>query len=1094
MNVIVIAVMLLGYMSLTSLRRETFPGFKLDIVLVSVPYPGATPSEIEDGICRKVEEAIHSLEGIKKVTSVAREGVGSVICELDAGADTQRVLNEIKSEVDRIPSMPEFAEDPVVQQISFREPAIRVAIMGGSRDEAMAEWDLRAVAEQIRDEMLQLPAVTDVKIAGRDFQIDVEIPEDTLRKYNLTLAQVAETVRQRNLELPAGTVKTENNDYLLRGKNKTITGAEIAKIPLLTTPDGATLTVGDLGNVRDGFVDKTSSSYVNGRPAINLTVQKATREDLLRICADVRAYVTSKKDQMPEGYDIVYWDDTSVAVQDRLNTLSINAIQGLVIVFIMLALFLEIRLAFWVAMGIPISILGACGVMLFADQTLNMISLFAFLMVLGIVVDDAIVIGENIYTHRQRGKTAVRAAIDGAAEVAPSVFSSVATTVVCFIPMFFVTGVMGKFIAVMPLAIIAALLISLLEATFAFPCHLAHLRKEPRIPGFLRLLGVGILWRWVDGLRERVDGGLQSFLTRRYTPSLRFALDNPLLSYSLAALFLLGTWSMVVGGYVPFVFFPKLDADTLVTTIVYPTGTPGPRVEAAVKQIEDAARRVNDEIKAQTGEDLVKFYFRTVGGAENPNRPEPLDGSHVGQVILELVPAEKRNITSDEIILLWRKYAGEFPGLEEPPTFGTVAVGPNDKSIEFKVLAEDVSNLEKAVEAIKGRLAEKAGVYDIMDDSVPGTWEIQLRVKPTAQALGMNESQLFQTVRSAYYGEEVKRLQRGRSDIKLMVRYPADDRQSLASLEELPIRTPQGDEIPLGELAERKEVRGYSEINRLDQVRSISITADVDNATSNAAEIIRELQEGFIPEMMKEYPGVRVRWEGQQQQSEESLNSMKWGYLIALAVNFILLTIEFKSYTQAIIIFICIPLGTAGAIIGHLLWSMPLTMFSVFGLVALAGIVVNDAIVLVDWINRLIAEGVPLREALLRSGVERFRAIMLTSITTIGGMSTLLFERSFQAQLLIPMALTISFGLLSSTVWTLIFIPVMYQTWFRLSNPHLQGGHVVREGDEELFEEESREFAQEHHLVKRPRLRRPAPRLATSGRSGTQRSRGRLGP
>ncbi len=383
MNAIVASVLVLGLLAATSLRRETFPQFKLEIVLVTVPYPGASPSEIEDGICRKIEEAVHSLEGIKKVTSVAREGVGSIICELQSNADPQKALNEIKSEVDRIPSFPEFAEDPVIQQISFREPAIRVAVLGGSREESMAEWDLRAVAEQIRDELLQLKNISDVKLVGRNYQIDVEIPEATLRKYNLTLAKVSETLKQRNLEIPAGNIKTENNDFLVRGKNKVLTGTEIGQLPVLTTPEGTTLTINDLGTVRDGFIDRDSMSMVNGRPAINLTIQKSSREDLIQICQQVRDYVAKKKENMPEGYELVVWDDTSVAVQDRLNMLTENALQGLLIVFLSLSLFLEIRLAFWVSMGIPISILGGCAVMLFYDQTLNMISLFAFLMVLG---------------------------------------------------------------------------------------------------------------------------------------------------------------------------------------------------------------------------------------------------------------------------------------------------------------------------------------------------------------------------------------------------------------------------------------------------------------------------------------------------------------------------------------------------------------------------------------------------------------------------------------------------------------------------------------------------------------------------------------
>ncbi len=413
---------------------------------------------------------------------------------------------------------------------------------------------------------------------------------------------------------------------------------------------------------------------------------------------------------------------------------------------------------------------------------------------------------------------------------------------------------MGKFIAVMPLAIVATLLVSLLEATFAFPCHLSHLRPEPRIPKLFRWMGVALGWRAWNGLRNAVDAGLQSFLDNRYVPFVRSCLRHPALVYSCTILFLLATWGFVVGGFTPFVFFPKVDADTLVTTIVYPSGTPGNITRQAVKQIEDAARKVNEEIKKETGEDAVTLYFRTVGQAENPNRPEPLDGSHVGQVLLELVPAERRTFTSDDFINRWRKYAGEFPGLEEPPTYGTTMVGPRDKAIEFKILCDDVPKLEKAVELAKQKLASKAGVDDIQDDSSPGTWEIQLKMKPEAQAMGVTEQLLYSTLRDTFYGNEVMRLQRGRNEVKLMVRYPAADRKSLADLDEIRVRTLQGDEIPFRELAEITEKRGYSEINRIDQVRSITVTAEVDDKVTNAAQIVQEMKDQFAPQLARNCP------------------------------------------------------------------------------------------------------------------------------------------------------------------------------------------------------------------------------------------------
>lgn len=1086
--VLVAAAMILGTLALFNLRRETFPEFRIDIVLISVPYPGASPSEIEDGICRKIEEAVRSLEGIEKVTSVAREGSGSVICEIQTGADAQRLVSDIKSEIDRIPSFPEFAEDPVIRQVTLRTPAIRVAVLGGSRDKSMAERDLREVAEQVREDLLLLPSISEVTLDARPYQIDVEIPEETLRKYGLSLGQVATIIRQRNLEMPAGNLRTENSDYLLRGKSKVLTGREIGSIPLVTTPEGTVLTIEDLGHVNDGFADQFTSCSVNGRPAMVLTVSKTSREDLIEICEQARELVRTRP--MPPGYALEVFADSSVAVQDRLDMLGQNAIQGLIIVFIVLALFLEIRVAFWVAMGIPVAVLGGCGVMLAADQTLNMISMFAFIMVLGIVVDDAIVMSENVHRHRQMGKSTVRAAIDGVAEVFPSIASSVTTSVVSVMPMFFVTGVMGKFISVMPLAIIATLVISLIETSLCFPTHLSHMHDVPRFPWILRILGVPHLYNAWGRLSHWVDGHLQYFIDNYYVRALKFVLRHSALSYSTVAFFLLGTWGLVLGGFTPFVVFPKLDSDYVRVSVIYPQGTPGHVTQDAVDRLEQAALAVNDEIKQESGEDVILFRYANVGVADNGVKPEPLQGSNVGQVFLELLPSQNRKVTSDEFLQRWRERSGEFPGLDEPPLFGTPQMGPSDVPIEFKLLGNNLDDLEAAVAETKRQLSSFAGVFDISDDAKPGSWEIILKIRPEAQALGITESQLYQTLRSTYFGEEVTRLQRGRHEVKLMVRYPEADRGSLANLDEIRVRTAAGDEVPLLELAEITKQRGYAEINRVDQMRSVTISADLDEKSTNAAEIVAALRRDFMPELLEKYPGLRVRWEGQQQQTEESLASMQWGFLIAMCFNFVLLTVEFRSYSQAFIIFLCIPLGTAGAILGHLLWGLPITMFSVFGLVALAGIAVNEAIVMVDWINKLRESGVPLDDALVKAGRDRFRAIMLTSTTTVAGlMPLLLFENSFQAQVLVPMAITISFGPMTSTTWTLFITPLMYQTWHRMTS---RGGSEEDEFTEAMREEREIEEATEStddRFSRRLGLRRPAVRTGTFARRAHRRAR-----
>jgi HAE1 family hydrophobic/amphiphilic exporter-1 len=1034
MNMLMVATLIVGAVSLWSMRREVFPEFALEIILVTVPYPGASPEEVEEGVCQKIEEAVRSIAGIKKQTAVAQEGSGFLILELDTNVpDVQTVLGEVRSEIDRI-RFPELAEDPEVKQITLRQPAVQIGIIGRDTGDdiftAAAELKLREVAEQVRDELLQLPTVSQANILGtRDYQIDVEISEDTLRKYGLTLQQVAQIIRRENLELPGGTMKTESQDVLLRGKNKRLVGGEIEKIPLVTQPGGVVLTVGDLGVVRDEFADTTAISRIDDRPGLVISVDRTTDEDLLSLVADVKKYAAAKR---LDGYELRTWADRSVDVRDRIHMLVKNGLTGLVLVFLVLAVFLELRLAFWVALGIPIAVLGAGAVLLFGGQTLNMLSMFAFLMALGIVVDDAIVIGENIYMHRQMGKNFTQAAVDGACEVLPSVAASVATTIIAFVPLMFVSGVMGKFIAVLPVAVIAMLVISLIESTFVLPCHLAH--RDGILFFVLRqvlypLRWLGGVFHWLNDAATRL---LEVTIERYYLPWLRWSLKNPAIILCSAAALLMVSVGFVRAGIIPWQVFPKIDNPTIEAKITYPDGTPSAITDKATQRIEAAIQQINEQY-AEQGSPLVVVSHRMVGQITSPSSVRPdarTDGANLGSVSVELVEASQRRLASQQIIDLWRKQAGEFPGVESV-TFGSPSFGPAGTPIEFKLLTDGkrVRELEQAVEECKAKLSQYPGVFDIADDSRPGKWEFQLKIKDKALAMGIPLADLAETVRASYYGEEVMRLQRGRHEVKLMVRYPREDRRSLANFEDIRVRTGDGAQRPLTELAEVTVQRGYSEINRVDQLRSITISADVDDAVGNARNIVHDLQTGFMPELLAKHPGLSVRWEGQQEQTNESVRSMLFGFLIAMLAMYVLLTIEFRSYFQPIIVLAIIPFGAIGAIAGHALLGLPLTMFSLFGLVALTGVVVNDSIVLIDFINKHIAESATLEEALLEAGRRRFRPVMLTSVTTIAGLLPMLMETSFQAQILIPMATSLCFGLLLATVLVLVLVPTLYYVY-----------------------------------------------------------------
>lgn len=1074
-NALLVALLIAGVWALTQLRSETFPEFQLDQVKITVPYPGASPSEVEEGICQKIEEAIRAVDGVKKVSSVAQEGSGTVVAELHTSVDdTQAVLNDIRSEVDRIPSFPLEAEDPEIQLLTARSPTIRVVIYGGGTPPAglneaeYSRWredqqlQLREMAEEVREDLLDKDSISSVEIlAARQYQIDVELPEAKLREHNLTLRQVADNLRRENIELPGGTIKTAASDYLVRGMNKRTLGEQIAELPVtdLAQPDGSPLKIGDLGHVDDAFADDESSTWVwfseRGEkgpvPAIALVVQKTASEDLLQIARDVREYVAEK--QLRAGFSMRVYDDSSQLVRERLDTLIENGILGLILVFVVLSLFLEFRLAFWVALGIPISLAGAFLVMNGEDQTLNMVTTFAFLLVLGILVDDAIVVGENVYRHREMGKPRWKAAIDGTSEVASPIIASVLTTVLAFLPMFFVVGTMGKIIVVMPIVVISALLFSLGESLFILPNHLAHgdpppeeERDAPRRRTLLgRLSPLRLIWRgarWLFGPTARylacgltrtqkgVDRGLGRVVDRGYLPALRWCIRQPWVFLSMSVGVLIMCVGLIVGGFTPFIVFPKLDSILIQASVKFPNGTPIEQTEQAAARMAQAIQDLNHEW-AEGGREPVTMVLWTVGYAAGQRSAagggDATQAGHVAEISVELIGSEDRQITSDEMLAAWRERIGRMAGAEEVKFFAGMG-GPGGKPIEFQLVGSNMKQLEAAVEEAKEHLRGYQGVFDIVDNSLPGKPELQLRVRPQAQPLGIDTNELARTVRSSFYGEEVMRLQRGRHEVKLMVRYPAEERESLGNLKQIRVRV-GGREVPLEEIAEIKVRQGYSEINRVDQKRSITISADVDESQANAQQIVSFMKDEFVPALLQKYSGVQVRWEGQERETQESFQSLVVGFIGAMFGMYLLLTIQFRSYVQPFIVLAVIPFGLVGAILGHFAMGMMLTMFSFFGIVALSGVVINDSIVLIDFINARLREGRPLEEALQEAGRQRFRPVLLTSVTTIVALLPILLESSLQVQILIPMATSLAFGLMVATVWVLLLVPSIYSLY-----------------------------------------------------------------
>tara|TARA_R110002049_G_scaffold285698_1_gene466756 strand:+ start:167930 stop:171133 length:3204 start_codon:yes stop_codon:yes gene_type:complete len=1054
MNIIMAATLVVGAWSFMNLRREFFPNYELESIFVTVQYPGASPEEVEAAILEKVEEAVRTIEGVDEMTSSAREGSGSVVLELDSNIDeqgAQRILAEVRSQIDQIPSLPELAEEPDIRQSSSFRSAVRLGVVGPNTDGVDARLKLRDVAERVRADLMMLPSVTQADLTGVPaYQIDIEISEKTLRQYNLTLPQVANIVRRENLEIPGGTLRTESQEILLRGANRREIGEEIAEIPLVTRPDGVVLRIGDLGMVRDEFTDEIFVSELDKRPALMISVDATETDDLVSVADEVFDFIDNR--QMPDGYDLVVLSDSSEPVRSRLSMLAKNGWMGLCLVFLMLAIFLEMRLAFWVALGIPISLLGASAFMLYSGHTLNMTTMFAFLIALGIVVDDAIVIGENIFVHREQGKGLMSAAIDGAYEVMPAVVTSVATTVIAFLPVMYLEGRLQRLAAALPACVGAMLILSLVESLTILPAHLGHR------PGWLlkSLSFLLIPFRPIGWLFAQINRAVTTFLDwfieSIYLVVLRWALRNQIIVLSLCVGLLLVSVGIVRSGIVPFLIFPRVDQSSLTAEVKYPDGTPASLADEATRRIEDAILKVGREA-AEEGltthpDSIVMYTHRTVGRgpvAGFGGGGDASSGSHVGGVSVRLVPVEDREIWGQEITQRWRQAAGRFPGAESV-SFGGRG-GPAGNAIELRLMAgsEYLDEVNQAVARVQQKLREYDSVDDIATDSHPGKWEYQLRIRDDAQAMGVTLADLAGTVRASYYGDEVMRLQRGRHEVQLRVRYPREERESLAGFDDIRVRLDDGDERPLTELVDIAIERGPAEISRIDQMRSIIVTADVDEESGNAYNIVQDLDQHFLPELQAEFPNVRFRWQGQQEQTTESVNNLTLGFCGALAGMFLLLTIQFRSYSQALLILSIIPFGFIGAILGHVVMGLQLTLFSIFGIVALSGVVVNDSIVLVDFANRRRQAGMAMHDALIDAGRRRFRPVILTSVTTIAGMLPILLEQSRQAMVVVPMAASLSFGLMLATAIVLVLGPTLYSL--------IATGEIIDEEDEEYFAE-----------------------------------------
>jgi multidrug efflux pump subunit AcrB len=885
------------------------------------------------------------------------------------------------------------------------------------------EYARKEIALEMRDELMRIPSVNQVQILGdRDYEISIEVSEHVLRQYGLTMSEISQAVKNSSVDTPGGVIRSEGGDILLRTEGQVYTGQEYADLVLRTYADGTRLTLGDIASIQDGFVETHGYARYMGRPSASMRVMAIGQQNELTTAAEVKEYVDKKRESLPDSVELDIWVDRSAYLQDRLDMMVKNMLQGAFLVCIILSLFLRMKVAGWVIVGIPIAFFGAMWLMPHGPWpvSINLISLFGFILVLGIVVDDAIIIGESIYTKIRAEGHNLDNVISGARRVAIPATFGVLTTIAAFTPMLFVGGIVGPFFEAMSVVVILCLMFSLVESKLILPAHLVHANIKPIDEEDLfhpqREIGRReSISRFFMKLQRHVQHGLHKVINDWYEPTLRKALENRGLTFSIFAAVLILTIGVMNSGLTRIVLFPEVPGDFVMIEMNMQNGTAPSARDAALLRIEQVIFDINDEFIA-----------------ENPGADDPIDhlivftnGDTGGVIVAELYRGDDRPITSDELMNTWRERIGEIPGIKDLIFSGGDHVG-GGVPLSFRLSGSNYLTLENAAAELEDKLREYSGVFDIRNSAAPGGEEIRLEIKPEAEALGLTISSLGRQVRQAFYGEEAQRIQRGRNELKVMVRYPLSERRSIADLENMMIRTPSGDEVPFSSVAEVSFGQAYSSITRLNRRRTVTVAADIDEENVEPGEIIKEISEEYIPGLLSRHPGVEYGLEGASLEEVEFMRNISVASVAALFLIYALIAIPLRSYSQPLVIMSVIPFGLIGAVIGHIVTGKAISMFSLFGLIALAGVVVNDSIILIDFINRARNKGIGAYEAVISSGKERFRPIILTSLTTAAGLMPIMLEKSVQAQFVIPMAISLSFGIIFATVITLFLIPSLY--------------------------------------------------------------------
>ena len=1002
-NLVMALCLIGGFLALRSIKQEVFPDFTVDAVTVSVEYPGASPEEVEEGVILPVEEAVQGAEGVDNVISTASENHGRVIVEAISGTDLQKLTNDIQSEIDKITTFPDETEEPEVEAATHRRGVLNL-VLYGPVDRKM----LHHLAENTRDQFLQNDNITQIEVSGLpELEIAIEVSQETLRRYGMTLNDIAGRIRQRAVDLPGGDIDTESGEVLLRMKERRDYGDEFARLPLINAPGGAEVSVGDIAGVTDGFEEADRYMTFNRQPAVMLEVYRVGDQTPIEVQKAVSSELDKLASTLPPGVGTHIYNNRADIYRQRANLMLKNGAMGLVLVMVLLGIFLEARLAFWVMMGIPISFLGSFFLLPLMGISINMLSMFAFIIALGIVVDDAIVVGENVYSYHGQGVPFLEASIRGAREVAIPVTFSILTNIAAFLPLYFIPGTTGKIFGMIPVVVISAFLISLMECLFVLPAHLGHHKQRRR----------NAISEWFHRRQQTFSDAFTHWVRNQYGPFLNLVLRHRYLAFISAFCVLVLVLAYAGSGRMGMGLFPQTESDHADAEVVFPYGTPAEKTESATTQLVEAARGV---IEDSGHDELVEGVLVDIGRS----------GSHSGTVRILLAGPEVRDrtLSTAEFARLWREKTGDILGAEYVK-FESAGGGPGHRDpINIELRHRDIDVLRRASSELAAELEDYPIVSEVNDGFQPGKPQFDLRMKSEGKALGLTAMEVGRQVRDAFYGARAIRQLRGRNEVDVRVKLPESQRNSEYYFEEFMVRTPGGVFVPLQDVADARRGRAYVTIDRRNGRRVVQVTADA-TPSSRAGEVLGDLKVGALPALMEKYPELNYGFEGIRADISESMSSLQVTFIMAMLAIYAMLAIPFRSYVQPLIVMLSIPFGIVGAVVGHLVMGYSMSVISMFGVVALAGVVVNDSLILVTFANRAREdEGTSARDAIHEAAIQRFRPVVLTSLTTFGGLAPLIFETSRQARMMIPMAISLGFGILFALFITLAIVPTLYMT------------------------------------------------------------------